>query len=332
MLHDDINKKAAEKLAGIMDSIGGMVPGSQGTINTPAMGLGGGALGAMAGAGLSAALPQFKALKALAPLGGAAIGGLMGAGGANAINTQGAMQDKMDMGLLRGMNAGLSANDSTDMAQSHAIAEQGHAINILAQAVSSLLQPPPPMELDPSMIGMDPAMMGEPEMVAPPAQAPADTKSTGPENNGLGEKQGSMLDRDIEAKTAEKLASLFRIGQEDGSSWLPAISGLGAATAGGLGGYHLGGEALDFIGDQLTTKDMARTYRDTMNRMDNVRGVLEDLGLPKAGWSSSKTQKNMINFKNNLLSNPIFRKYMPAAGAAGALGLGTYGLGKLLFD
>lgn len=306
-LKHDIEARAMQKLAGIMDGAGNLM-GNGGTLSSPIMAAGGAGIGAMAGKGLG--LPGM--------IGGGLLGGLMGYSGANAINQQGAIQGANDMALMNGVGGALQTNDMTNMAQSQAIAEQGSAINTLASTINSMLGVDTGMGMDPSM-GMDPAMMAPP---APPSNPSYDQT----ENNGLG-KQGSlsnklaaMLRKDIAKVAAAKLA------ESEGSSgsWLPAIGGMGAAGVGaGLGGM---------VGELADKPDSAMTILQEILDKHNKGGENNPTLVRNMGnrLSSIRGAAGKVLSEDTLKKNPNLLRNMGAVGGAGALGLGAYGLGKLL--
>lgn len=202
-IQNDINKRVQEKMAGIMDSVNGLI-GNEGTLSTPLMGLGGAALGGMAGRGLG-----------MGPVGmglGALLGGGMAGMGSNAINSQNMFQNNTDMALINGISAGLNANDQTDMMQNQAITQTNDAISGITEMLGSIFGGPEagmdPMQggMDPMQGGMDPNMMG-----APQGQAPAPMQDE-TDNNGLGAKQGSFtrFDLDVQNRVVKKMAGLAR--------------------------------------------------------------------------------------------------------------------------
>ena len=205
----DVERRANEKVAGIMDTLGDLI-GNNGSLSTPLTALGGAALGGMAGKGLG-----------MGGLGiglGAALGGALGGVGANAINSQNMYQNMNDAALINGISAGLNANDQTDMMQNQAIAQTNDTVNQLVGMVGDMMQSgmgmgggmmPP---ADPAMMGMDPSMMGaQPPMdqgammPPPPPSAPVSGQV---DNNGLGMKQGSYNGflTDVSNRVNQKLA------------------------------------------------------------------------------------------------------------------------------
>jgi len=204
----DVQIRANEKVAGLMDTLGDLI-GNNGSLSTPLTALGGAALGGMAGKGLG-----------MGGLGiglGAALGGALGGVGANAINSQNMYQNMNDAAMINGISAGLNANDQTDMMQNQAIAQTNDTVNQLVGIVGDMMQggmamgggmmPP----ADPSMMGMDPAMMGgqppmdQGSMMPPPPSAPMSGQV---DNNGLGMKQGSYNGFliDVSNRVNQKLA------------------------------------------------------------------------------------------------------------------------------
>lgn len=210
-LNEAIEKRAAEKLAGFMDNFGSMydsISGNNGTLSTGLMGLGGAALGGMAGKGLG--------VGALGTGVGALLGGGMAAAGSNALNMQNAAQDNMDKALINGVSAGLMANDQTDMMQNEAISQNnmmmGQIIDSL-NGIGSMLMGGGMVGSSPFDQGMDPSMMGgmeDPMGESQTAQAPAkgNPSRNQVENNGLGTVKKSGLYNDI-AKTASLKINTF---------------------------------------------------------------------------------------------------------------------------
>jgi len=194
-INKDIELAANKKIAGIMDSIGGLL-GNEGSVSMPLMGMGGAALGGMAGRGLG-----------MGPIGtgiGALLGGGMAGIGSNAINKQNMFQNNMDMALINGISSGLNANDHTDMQQNHAIAQTNETLNGIMGLLEQVFAPS--MAEDPGMgMGMGMGMEQMPPMgqMAPPAPMQGQIP-----NNGLG-KQGS-LNYDINSAVATKLARLSK--------------------------------------------------------------------------------------------------------------------------
>lgn len=202
----DIERRANEKMAGIMDSINGLI-GNEGTLSTPLMSMGGAALGGMAGRGMG-----------MGPIGmgvGALLGGGMAGIGSNAVNKQNMMQNNMDMAMVNGISAGLNANDQTDMMQNQAIMQNNDTINQMAGMLGDLLGGGMG-GMDMGMGGMDPNMMGgmdmgmgmDPAMAAPPQNAPMTGQT---DNNGLGsQKEGSLnsFEQDVVKVAYSKLSRL----------------------------------------------------------------------------------------------------------------------------
>lgn len=208
-LNEAIEKRANEKLAGFMDTFGSMydsVSGNQGTLPTGLMGLGGAALGGMAGKGLG--------VGALGTGIGALLGGGMAAAGSNALNMQNTAQDNMDKALINGVSAGLMANDQTDMMQNEAIAQNNMMMGQIIDSINgigSMLMGGGMMGAAPMDAGMmDPGMMGDQmggaPMGAPHAQGNPSKNQT--ENNGLGAVKKSSLYEDV-AKTASLKINTF---------------------------------------------------------------------------------------------------------------------------
>ena len=135
-----VNDVANEKLAAIGEYLGstmGSALGDQGQLSTLGFGaggaLGGGALGMLAGKGLS----KGNLLPMLMGVGGAALGGAGGAGIANAINQQGTQQNMMDQAMLGGIGSALGANDETDYMQDMQIQQNQQMIGALADYLMS---------------------------------------------------------------------------------------------------------------------------------------------------------------------------------------------------
>jgi hypothetical protein len=191
----DIERRANEKMAGIMDSINGLI-GNEGTLSTPLMSMGGAALGGMAGRGMG-----------MGPIGmgvGALLGGGMAGIGSNAINKQNMMQNNMDMAMVNGISAGLNANDQTDMMQNQAIMQTNDTVNQMAGMLGELFGGGMGMGggMDMGMGGMDPAMAGPP---------PSEPMTDQTDNNGLGsEKEGSLnsFEQDVVKVACAKLSRL----------------------------------------------------------------------------------------------------------------------------
>lgn len=215
----DVQRRANEKVAGIMDTLGDLI-GNNGSLSTPLTALGGAALGGMAGHGLG-----------MGGLGiglGAALGGALCGVGANAINSQNMYQNMNDAAMINGISAGLNANDQTDMMQNQAIMQTNDTVNQLVGIVGDMMQGGMAMGggmLPPMDQGMDPAMMGgQPPMdqgaMMPPPSAPMAGQV---DNNGLGMKQGSYkgeesmsFEQDVINRATQKLAGLFKTAEDDG--------------------------------------------------------------------------------------------------------------------
>lgn len=240
-LEHDIEKKANEKIAGLMDTLGDAydsVSGNLGTLSTPLMGAGGALLGGMAGRGLG--------MGAVGSGLGALLGGGMGAAGSNAINTQSTTQDTMDKALINGVSAGLLKNDQTDQMQNEVISQNNMMMGQILQSLDGLSQVlgggmgmapedpsmeapmDAPMEGPPGMgggpgagMGMGPgggAGGGFAQMGMGPGGGKMDGSGMPPmqgapledevSNNGLGTKQGSFEEAVVKS-ASKKLAKLI---------------------------------------------------------------------------------------------------------------------------
>ena len=284
----DVYMRSHEKLAGLMDSLGGLI-GNNGSLSTPLSALGGAALGGMAG-------------HSLGPWGmgvGAALGGALGGIGANAINSQNMYQNMNDAALINGISAGLNANDQTDMMQNQAIAQTNDTVNQLVGIVGDMMQNNMGTMggMDPSMTGgMDPSMTGgmppmdqggmmpPPDMGGmppmdqggmmppPPPSAPMTNQVA---NNGLGAtKQSSypysaylfdLADQTSMEKTAVRIPPQLIGGAINGIGGALQGAALGAG-AGALKNY-LWNETIK--GEDLTADD----YVDAMKRWGTAGAI-----------------------------------------------------------
>jgi hypothetical protein len=196
-LNSDVTLRAQEKLAAIAekktasvtDQIRGVydsMMGNQGNLNAGAYGMGGAALGGLAGS-------HFGTPGAI---GGAALGGMMGYGGANAINTQGQMDQGADMALMGGMGQGMQMGDQIDQQQNQMLGQQQDMIGQIMSYLSGggqQEQAPQP--------GMDPQMgMGG------IGQGGGSMESTDPSMNGIG--QGSRQGTGMRGGNNQKLSSV----------------------------------------------------------------------------------------------------------------------------